>query len=303
MSSQPPDATATINLDQGVFRFRACRHGPMAFLRCDDTIGRSPDQYGEFAKSENHLMTALVRPGDTVLDVGANVGTVTLPLARQVGPAGHVFAFEPQRLILQALCATLTLNGLTNVRAIHAAVGRESGTLRVPALDATRPGNYGAFAVKPGETVGEKVPLTTLDSLELTHCDLVKIDVEGQDYEVLLGAEQTVARCRPHVYMEAKKGPGTPAAIAWLLARDYRCYWHFAAFFSPDNYRGVAENVFGPRGDINLLAMPVEKGQASLPIIRGPDADWEVDYRDMMHGSTGTSIPSSVRSSGLLPSP
>ncbi len=279
MSPQPPDTTLTINADQGVFRFRACRHGVMAFLRSDDTIGHSLDRYGEFAESENRLMTALLRPGDTALDIGANVGTVTLPLARQVGPTGQVFAFEPQRLIFQALCAALALNGLTNVRAVHAAVGRDSGTIRVPALDPGRPGNYGAFVVRPEETVGEKVACLTVDALELRRCDLMKIDVEGQDFEVLLGAEHTVARCRPHVYMEAKKCPGTPAAIAWLLARDYRCYWHFAAFFSPDNYRGVAENVFGPRGDINLLAMPSEKGQARLPVILSPDADWQADYR------------------------
>ncbi len=71
---------------------------------------------------------------NTVIDVGTNVGTVALALARRVGPTGQVYAFEPQRPIFQAVCATLALNGITHVKAFHAAVGTEKGEVQLRRL-------------------------------------------------------------------------------------------------------------------------------------------------------------------------
>jgi FkbM family methyltransferase len=284
MPNQMPD-TDLVSLDgRAAFRIRSCRHGTMVFLIADHTIGRALDLYGEFAESENRLMTDLLRPGDIALDVGANVGTVTLALARQVGPNGQVYAFEPQRLVFQALCTSLTLNGMLHVTPVHVAVGREPGTVQVPTIDVMRPGNYGATTMsQSGE--GEGTPLLTIDSLQLNGCNLIKIDVEGMDYDVLVGAADTIARTRPYVYMEAKKGPRTQQAIAWLQERAYRCYWHFAAFYSRDNFRNVTENVFGGRGDINLLAVPTERDvHPKLPLIHVPDSDWQQDYQAYLSG-------------------
>lgn len=267
------------DVDIGFNKIRRCRHGVMVFLAADNAIGRALDLYGEFAEDENRVMLGLVKVGDTVVDAGANVGTVTLALARRVGPGGRVHAFEPQRLIFQNLCATLALNGLTNVQPVNAAVGERAGVAQVPAIDPSQPANYGAVRVDPSGK-GEPVPLTTLDRLDLPSCALLKIDVEGMDYEVLLGAAETIARTRPAVYMEAKKGPNTQSAIVWLQERGYDLYWHFARFFSADNYRGRAENVFGGRGDINMVCVPEERRVAlTLPRIEGPSADWQEDYR------------------------
>src|SRR5271166_6105200 len=101
VTSTGSDEDLALPGDRGPFRFRQCRHGVMAFLRSDSTIGRSLDLYGEFAESENQLLMPLLRPGDACIDVGANVGTVALALAWRVGAAGHVYAFEPQHVILQ----------------------------------------------------------------------------------------------------------------------------------------------------------------------------------------------------------
>jgi hypothetical protein len=100
------------------------------------------------------------------------------------------------------------------------------------------------------------------------------------DYEVLRGAAGTVARTRPFLYLEAKQGKNTQQAIAWLKERSYHCYWHMAWFYSADNYRAVADNILPPGlGDINLLALPAEKGiQVHLPVIHHAGADWQQDY-------------------------
>jgi FkbM family methyltransferase len=249
----------------------------MACLKSDEILGPALDLYGEFAESENRVMLSLVSAGDTVVDVGASVGTVTLALANRVGPSGLVLAFEPQRIIHQLLSTALTLNGLLNVRVCAMALGASTGFSRIPDLNPESPGNSGAVTL--GAASGDLVPVVPLDSFELPTCRLVKIDVEGMDYQVLLGAESTVSRHLPHIYVEAKKGPATRNAIAWLLERGYRCHWHFAEFFSPNNYNCSSENVFGGRGDINLLAIsPRHGGEVNLPLVASPDADWQHDY-------------------------
>src|ERR1700688_3042448 len=87
------------------------RHGIFLNLSTDQ-IGNVLALYGEWAEPETRLLTALVNPGDNVLDIGAHVGTQTIPLARKIGPSGLVVAFEPQRVLHQLLSANVSLNAL-----------------------------------------------------------------------------------------------------------------------------------------------------------------------------------------------
>lgn len=270
-------------LSLGSNKLCRARHGLFLYPAGDALIGRSLELYGEFAEGENRVMARLTQPGDTVVDVGANLGTVTLPLARRVGPEGRVYSFEPQRQVFQCLCATLALNGIGNVQAWPLAVGAEPGVARIaPPASA----NLGAARlVNDGQ--GETVRVVTLDSLQLQACALIKVDVEGMEYDVLRGSADTIGRARPAIYAEAKKGAGTTKVIAWLQERDYDLYWHFAAFFSAENFRRRKDNLFVGSdgktginmGDINLLAIPRERDlKSDLPKIVGPDADWVADY-------------------------
>jgi FkbM family methyltransferase len=276
--------------DAGVFAIRECRHGVMAFLRADVTIGRALELYGEFAESENRLMSAFLKPGDTVIDVGANVGTVALAMARAVGPAGRVIAFEPQRLVFQALCATLTMNGLTHVEARREAVGRVAGMIRIPSIDPAVEQNLGSVKLDGvSNGGGDLVPLVTIDELSLAACALLKIDAEGMDYDVLLGARETIGRARPVLYFEGHAGDATTRAIAFTRDRKYRCHWHFAAFYEPNSFR-EAPNVFGSKGDVNVFAIPEEHSLGvTLPPVSAPDADWKRDYATFLTTQRGSS--------------
>jgi FkbM family methyltransferase len=261
-------------LDLAASRLRACRHGLMLYLATDTIIGRALERYGEFAESENELMMELVKPGDVVIDVGANIGTVTLPLARRIQSHGKIYAFEPQRVIFQHLCANIALNGLLNVDARPAAVGASAGITNVPVLDTAVPANFGGVALS-GSSTSEQVPVVAIDELKLNRCALIKIDVEGMEAEVLRGAAQTVAQLRPAIYFEAKPSASTSWCIAWLLEHNYRLYWHFASFFRKSNFRGIGENTFGDRGDINALALPAESPlRFDLPPVVGANSDW-----------------------------
>lgn len=263
-------------MDLATSKLRVCRHGLMLYLASDTIIGQALELYGEFAESENELMMEIIKPGDVAIDVGANIGTVTLPLARRVGSSGLVVSFEPQRAIFQHLCANVALNGLSHVDARRFAVGAKAGSIRVPLMSAATSINFGAVSLL-GNAEGEAVPMTAIDDLNLPRCALIKIDVEGMEADVLQGAAQTIARTRPAIYFEAKRTAATSACLAWLIKRDYRLHWHFAAFFRKENFRGVANNVFGEVGDINAIALPAQSPlRFELPHVASAEEDWRI---------------------------
>ena len=110
-------------LRNGHLRIKRCRYGLMLFSANDVYIGRSLDLYGEFGESEVEVFRQLVRPGATVLDIGANIGAHTVALATIVGPQGRVVAIEPQRVIHQMLGANAALNALHHVGGVPGGAG------------------------------------------------------------------------------------------------------------------------------------------------------------------------------------
>jgi FkbM family methyltransferase len=271
-------------VDPGGFnRLKTCRHGELLFNVNDSHIGRSLDLYGEWAESELELLGLFVKPGDTVIDVGANLGTHTVFFARRAGPDGSVFAFEPQRIVFQTLCANLALNGLLNVHAFQAAVSRQPGTVVVPRVAYAQAGNYGGLslvgggAAGSGAADGERVPALTLDGLAIERCRLLKIDVEGMEIDVLEGGRALIAACRPVVYLENNDAARSPALITWLLAFDYHLFWHVSRFFNPRNFFANQENVFGNLGDLNMIAVSAALAPAfaRFPRVTGPGDNWD----------------------------
>jgi FkbM family methyltransferase len=244
---------------EGFNRLKQCRHGMMVYNVNDVYVGRSFDLYGEFSQKEADLFPQLLRPGDLVVEVGANIGAHTLVIAKLVGPQGLVIAYEPQRICFQTLCANIALNSITWVYTYMQAVGRETGSLVVPSLDYTQPNNFGGINLR-GHRQGERVQLTTLDSLTLSKCRLIKIDVEGMEIDVLQGAKNVIAKHRPFLYVENDRQEQSDALIRFIDSLGYNMYWHRPALFNPDNYLKHSENVFGNIVSINMLCAPQGKG-------------------------------------------
>ena len=196
----------------------------------------------------------MAKPGHVVVEVGANIGAHTIFFAQQVGPYGRVYAFEPQRVVFQTLCANLALNSLTNVECFQQAVGDLPGTINVTPLDYTQENNYGGLALG-GFTTGEAVPVVTLDSLNLPKLNVLKIDVEGMEQPVLLGAQQTLNRCRPILYVENDRADRSDDLIRCLDSLEYNLYWHLPALFNPHNFAGNSTNVFGQIISKNMIGV------------------------------------------------
>lgn len=262
-------------LDTGTVRIKAARDGLVAYPVRDEFVGRSVDLYGEWSPGDAAVLRPYLRPGAIVLDVGANIGTLSLFLAGAVGPGGRVVAFEPVEATYRLLVTNLALNGLRQVEAHRAAVGATPGEVHVPVLDLERPGNFGAAALGAAGT-GCAVPAVTIDGLRLPACDLIKADVEGHEGAVLAGARETIAAHRPVLLLENEEPSLSGALVADLLALGYRLWWHSPPLFRPDNAFGHPVDVFPGLGSLNLLALPAERTDLPVPDllpVSGP-ADW-----------------------------
>jgi FkbM family methyltransferase len=258
---------------------KECRHGRMAYLPHDIYVGRSLEFYGEFSELEGEIFPQLVGAGHVVAEVGANIGAHTVPLAKLVGPTGIVLAFEPQRAMFYLLCANVALNEQFHVLTHRAAVGSSAGLTTVPLHDHRSELNFGGVALTdPGAR--EEVALAALDQFTLPSLRLLKIDVEGMESEVLLGARQTIATHRPILYMENDRRDNSERLISMTIDLGYDLYWHFPPLYNPGNFAGRVENIFDRIISINLLGIPqeMEKQVNGLRRVSGP-TDWWQDQR------------------------
>jgi FkbM family methyltransferase len=156
---------------------------------------------GSYDATTTQVFQTLIRNDDTVLDVGANCGALTLVAGSLVGN-GMVYAFEPGAPVRDRLAANLALNPdlQPHVQIVPLGLGAEPQQLRYYE-DPSYRGNGALFADQ-----GAIVEVVTLDEwmrqTPITQLDFLKIDVEGMEYAVLLGAKETLSRFHPTLYFE-----------------------------------------------------------------------------------------------------
>ena len=192
---------------------------------------------------------------DLIVEAGANIGAHTVFFAQAVGAEGVVFAFEPQRLVFQTLCANVALNSLTNVYCYEMALGSAAGKIPVPCLDPYVLQNFGGLGLDRG-LGGLPVDMTTIDALELPHCHLIKIDVEGMELQVLEGALKTITGSRPILYVENDRPEKSEALIRFIKNLDYEVATHEPPLFTPENFFRNPDNVFPNLVSQNLVCRP-----------------------------------------------
>ncbi|HVX63577.1 MAG TPA: FkbM family methyltransferase [Pirellulales bacterium] len=226
---------------------KACRYGVMIYQPNDKYIGRSFELYGEFSEAEVALFREAVKPGQTVIDAGANIGAHTVALARLVGASGRVLAFEPQRIRFYSLCGNVVQNNLNHVICRQEALGAASGAIAVPELGDQTANDVGGLELAAGAGAARSysVPLVRIDDLGLTACDFIKVDVEGMEREVLEGATETLRRFKPLLYLADDRPRNSDALRDLLETLGYELYVHRPPLFNPDNFARNPDNVFG----------------------------------------------------------
>lgn len=167
------------------------------------------------------LFDRVLRPGDAMVDVGANLGLMTLHAARLVGATGRVVALEPHPAYHARLVAHLELNGCGNVRALRMAAGAARSSAPIYDFPEVNIGRSSLVSPGAGATASATVEVDRLDSIladvGIGRVRLLKIDVEGFEAQVLTGAAGVLAQ-RPVVCMEVSRTVGSVEAP--LAAHD-----------------------------------------------------------------------------------
>lgn len=161
------------------------------------------------------LLDRVVEQGMTVVDVGANIGEITLVAANRTGPGGRVIAFEPVDRLADKLQTNIDRNRLTHATVVRAGLSDQRGTALI--YDTWQPGrqgdeNYGLGSLYGGG-IGKRplqqIAITTLDGFFSEHpegrVDLIKIDIEGSELPCLKGARGTLERFRPMLIIEVQQ--------------------------------------------------------------------------------------------------
>lgn len=187
-------------------------------------------QLWAFGRYESHLSELfghLVKPGNRCVDVGANVGVHTVRLARLAGRGGEVIAIEPDPDVVRRARRNIALNGLGNVRLVHAAASERPGQMQLYRPSPADTNRARASLLRHAYLTGDAttVPVVTVDDV----CGgapvaLIKIDVEGHESGVVRGAADTIARYSPSIvfeYAPELHDAAEPTPFNWLAERGY----------------------------------------------------------------------------------
>ena len=238
------------------------RNGKMKIIEEDAIVSSSLRHYGEWAQLEIDALCRFIEPNETVIDVGAFIGTHTLAFANRVGQAGCVHSFEPRRSIHRLLTENVQLNSLGWVTCW--AKGLTNKAVDFYKDDLPEKGlNLGGFSLKnqsKGAQNGEvEISCVTLDSLNLGQVGFVKVDVEGMETEVLEGAVGLIASSRPVIACEVNNVSNAIGLLDFALSNRFGVFAGLFPAFNPQNFASFKTNFFGNAKELSLLLIPQEK--------------------------------------------
>jgi FkbM family methyltransferase len=218
--------------EEGGLAWGRLHDGSAILVPIDDYIGRAIYFVGDLDRKVTRVIKRIVSQGDVVLDVGANLGLVTMQLARLVGDRGRVHAFEPNPAMVDLLSQTVERNAARNVEIHTFALGPKADQLhlRIPRDHAGRASFVRNQSFEWNETV--VVPVRTLSSvvkdLNLGRVRLLKIDVEGFELEVFQGAEEWMSSNPPDFILFESNEPRCQNTVdpvmKFLEDHDYQIY-------------------------------------------------------------------------------
>ena len=170
----------------------------------DQYIGRSIMNQGEWEPHVRNALKHLIKPEHVVMDIGANIGTHTLLMAKL---AKHVIAFEPCSINHNILFMNCMVNQIYNVEIRKEGVGGEKGQMFIESRwsETGREDNYGCITLreKASDEKDVAIDIITIDSLNLQQLDVVKIDAEGMEDQIIgKGMIETIKRCKPKMIVE-----------------------------------------------------------------------------------------------------
>lgn len=207
---------------------------------------------------------SLVSSGDIVMDVGTNIGETLLNFARIVGNRGYVYGFEPDSHNFSNVQKNISLNDFKNLRVFNLGVSDRKEVVRLYRVDRHNLGMNRILSDDEATKFSDytEIEVDTLDNIcrenQIDHIDLMKIDIEGFEMHALRGAELTLRRLMPRLFIEVgytrllSNGTSPTELISFLNSLGY-------SIFHSETDQLIEENFdFSPLGDggIDIYALP-----------------------------------------------
>lgn len=199
-------------------------------------IGRYVYYRGIFEEQIFNKLRELLKPGMVVVDAGANIGLHTLVSSHLVGTEGRVISIEPQSDVRAILLGNIKRNDLTNVTVFDCALGERTGEGTIFKINPTNNGQSTLALNENEKAIGEEhIVIKPLDELletaQVSRVDLLKIDVEGSEFEVLKGSQKVIDQNPPtYILMECideylkRFHSSNVEVLNWLTERGYRLH-------------------------------------------------------------------------------
>lgn len=207
--------------------------GLLRYMPDADRSARSLERLGEWLQPQIDFLGRFVRPGMTLVEAGAGIGAHAILLARAIGYDGLMLLYEERRPIRHLLADNLSLHRLPHASVMSRSLGR-------------------------GIPEGAEEPRDTLDDLQLTRLDGLKLNEAVNAIEVVAGADQTLWRCRPWVMVTDPDTATVPALREALLERSYRIWRSDVPLFRPGNFNRREIDEFGGATARTFFALPEE---------------------------------------------
>jgi FkbM family methyltransferase len=236
-------------------------YGPLLIHRNDTHIGKGILDTGYWEKDAVNFLSNLIEQlyanfdKFIIIDIGANIGTYTVALAKIFSTKATIYCFEAQRIIFQILAGNCAINSLTNVHTFHNIVSNQHLKLiKFNTHNYSNPINFGGLEVEAAfnsdnvlsnNVIPESAYSIQLDQLNLDMVALMKIDIEGMELKAIQGAENLISRYRPVIFYEYFKTDN--ARILELLSK-----------YGYSVYKLPHANALAVRSEI-ILNLPYEK--------------------------------------------
>jgi FkbM family methyltransferase len=213
--------------------------------------------FGEYCHAEVDILAKyLPSESNQYIDIGTNIGYHLVAVHKAT--KCNVLGFEPNPK--HFALASYNSRLYPKIQVINAGASDKKTTFVLKDFDPTSNTNYGDIHITEDE--GITVSAIPLDSISLSSCTVIKLDVEGHEYEALQGCSKTLSKYRPVVFYEAMEWDVWNKCHEYLTERKYKQYW-VACKTKPvgPTFKPSDENPFGASTVSNILAVPTEMAQ------------------------------------------
>jgi FkbM family methyltransferase len=227
------------------------RVGTLQYWPEQHPVGPSISYYGEYLQPQLDLLGRMIRPGVTAMEVGTGIGVHAVFLGKAIGPAGHLFAYEPRPMMQAVMRQNLSSNGIGNFTIMrNAAGGPRQSDPDANEISGTPKSN--------GSAPSHDSAVEAIDELQLERLHWLKINEHNNPLEVLRGAVATLWRLRPLLFAAALD-ERTLLELA-TIGREcsYRTWRMDTLLFNPSNFNRRDHNMFPDEMARALLAVPEE---------------------------------------------